>query len=98
MSVPTLPTESRAEPLDSAELEINAPLVRSILVGFLRKEVRRVGYEKAGSGVSRGVGPALVPAPGAEALRPHNARRTSTPYPRRTPPRPARTQPTSHRF
>ena len=30
MSVPTVPTRTEAEPLDSGELEINAPLVESI--------------------------------------------------------------------
>ncbi|HXA42587.1 MAG TPA: NAD+ synthase [Candidatus Solibacter sp.] len=80
MSVPTLPTESRAEPLDSAELEINAPLVRSILVGFLRKEVRRVGYEKVVIGVSGGVDSSLVAALAAEALGPENVLGISMPY------------------
>ncbi len=80
MSVPTLPTESPAEPLDSAELEINAPLVRAILVGFLRKEVRRVGYEKVVVGVSGGVDSSLVAALAAEALGPENVLGISMPY------------------
>jgi hypothetical protein len=37
MSAPTLPTEGSSEPLDTAELQINAALVKSILLGFLRK-------------------------------------------------------------
>jgi NAD+ synthase len=80
MSAPTLPTESSAEPLDTAELEINAPLVKSILLGFLRKEVRRVGYEKVVIGLSGGVDSSLVAALAAEALGPENVLAVSMPY------------------
>jgi NAD+ synthase len=80
MSAPTLPTESSAEPLDSGELEINAALVRSILLGFLRKEVRRVGYEKVVLGLSGGVDSSLVAALAAEALGSENVLAVSMPY------------------
>jgi NAD+ synthase len=80
MSAPTLPTESSAEPLDSGELEINAALVRSILLGFLRKEVRRVGYEKVVLGLSGGVDSSLVAALAAEALGSENVLALSMPY------------------
>ena len=80
MSAPTLPTKSSAEPLDSGELEINAALVRSILLGFLRKEVRRVGYEKVVLGLSGGVDSSLVAALAAEALGSENVLAVSMPY------------------
>jgi NAD+ synthase len=98
MSVPTLPTESQAEPLDSAELEINAPLVRSILVGFLRKEVRRVGYEKVVVGVSGGVDSSLVAALAAEALGPENVIAISMPYRLSNPSSLADAEAVAHRF
>jgi NAD+ synthase len=80
MSAPTVPTRTEAEPLDSGELEINAPLVESILVGFLRKEVRRVGFEKVVLGLSGGVDSALVAALAARALGPGNVTGISMPY------------------
>jgi NAD+ synthase len=80
MSVPTVPTRTEAEPLDSGELEINAPLVESILVGFLRKEVRRVGFERVVLGLSGGVDSALVAALAAKALGPGNVTGISMPY------------------
>jgi NAD+ synthase len=80
MSVPTVPTRTEAEPLDSGELEINAPLVESILVGFLRKEVRRVGFERVVLGLSGGVDSAVVAALAAKALGPENVTGISMPY------------------
>ena len=80
MNAPTVPTRTEAEPLDSGELEINAPLVESILVGFLRKEVRRVGFEKVVLGLSGGVDSALVAALAARALGPGNVTGISMPY------------------
>jgi NAD+ synthase len=80
MSAPTVPTRTEAEPLDSGELEINAALVESILVGFLRKEVRRVGFEKVVVGLSGGVDSALVAALAARALGPGNVTAISMPY------------------
>jgi NAD+ synthase len=80
MSAPTLPTEGSSEPLDSAELQINAALVKSILLGFLRKEVRRVGFEKVVVGLSGGVDSGLVAALSAEALGAENVLAISMPY------------------
>jgi NAD+ synthase len=80
MSAPTLPTEKNGEPEKSGALEINAPLVKSILLGFLRKEVRRVGYEKVVVGVSGGVDSSLVAGLAAEALGPENVLAVSMPY------------------
>jgi NAD+ synthase len=80
MSAPTLPTEGSSEPLDTAELQINAALVKSILLGFLRKEVRRVGFEKVVVGLSGGVDSGLVAALSAEALGAENVLAISMPY------------------
>jgi NAD+ synthase len=80
MSAPTVPTRTAAEPLDSGDLEINAPLVESILVGFLRKEVHRVGFEKVVVGLSGGVDSSLAAALAARALGPGNVVGVSMPY------------------
>jgi NAD+ synthase len=80
MSAPTLPTESGPAPHPGGELEINAPLVKSILLGFLRKEVRRVGFEKVVIGMSGGVDSSLVAVLAAEALGPENVLGVSMPY------------------
>jgi NAD+ synthase len=80
MSAPTLPTENNRAPGKGGALEINAPLVKSILLGFLRKEVRRVGYEKVVLGLSGGVDSSLVAGLAAEALGPENVLAVSMPY------------------
>jgi NAD+ synthase len=80
MSAPTVPTKPASEPLDSGELEINAPLVESILVGFLRKEVHRVGFQKVVLGLSGGVDSGLAAALAARALGPANVVGVSMPY------------------
>jgi NAD+ synthase len=80
MSAPTVPTRVDAEPLDSGELEINAALVEGILVGFIRSEVRRVGFEKVVLGLSGGVDSALVAALAARALGPGDVTGVSMPY------------------
>jgi NAD+ synthase len=81
MSGPTARTEPvAAEPLDSDELAINLPLVRSILVGFIRNETSRVGFERVVLGLSGGVDSALVAALAAEALGAQNVTGLSMPY------------------
>jgi NAD+ synthase len=80
MSAPTLPTDSSPAGRQTGELEINAPLVKSILLGFLRKEVRRVGYEKVVVGLSGGVDSSLVAGLAAEAMGPENVIGLSMPY------------------
>lgn len=80
MSAPTAHTEGASEPLDTGELEVNAPLVESILVGFLRKEVHRVGFEKVVVGLSGGVDSSLSGALAAEALGPANVVGVAMPY------------------
>jgi NAD+ synthase len=81
MSAPPARTEpTRAEPLDTSELDLNLPLVRSILVGFIRNETRRVGFERVVLGLSGGVDSALVAALAVEALGPANVTGVSMPY------------------
>lgn len=70
----------REEPLESAELAINLPLVRSILVGFLRNEITRVGFSRVVLGLSGGVDSALVAALAVEALGSANVTGVSMPY------------------
>jgi NAD+ synthase len=76
---PTVQVDA-AEPLDTGELAINLPLVRSILVGFLRNETSRVGFSRVVLGLSGGVDSALVAALAVEALGPQNVTGVSMPY------------------
>ncbi|MDQ6747226.1 MAG: NAD+ synthase [Candidatus Dormibacteraeota bacterium] len=69
-----------AEPLDSDELSINLPLVRSILTGFISNETGRVGFQRAVLGLSGGVDSALVAALAAEAIGPEHVTGVSMPY------------------
>ncbi|MEA2683414.1 MAG: synthase [Chloroflexota bacterium] len=76
---PTVEVDA-AEPLDTGELAVNLPLVRSILVGFLRNETSRVGFSRVVLGLSGGVDSALVAALAVEALGPQNVTGVSMPY------------------
>jgi NAD+ synthase len=75
MSVPASPSEAVFEPL-----AINGDLVRRILVGFIRNEVRKVGFERVILGLSGGVDSSLVAALAAEALGPTNVKAVIMPY------------------
>ena len=61
-------------------LTINAPLVRRMLVGFLRDEIRKVGAQKAVLGLSGGIDSELVCHLAAEALGPENVYAICMPY------------------
>jgi len=61
-------------------LDINAPLVRRILVGFLQDEIWKVGAKKAVLGLSGGIDSALVCHLAAEALGPQNVHAIYMPY------------------
>ncbi len=63
-----------------AELAINAELVTRILVGFLRSEIRRTGFQKAVFGLSGGVDSSVVAYLLAEALGPENVLAVCLPY------------------
>ena len=61
-------------------LRINPELVRGILVGFIRNEVRKVGFERVVLGLSGGVDSSLVATLAAEALGPENVLALVMPY------------------
>ncbi len=62
------------------DLSINTDLVRRILVGFIRREITRAGFQRAVVGVSGGVDSALVCFLAAEALGPENVLAVRMPY------------------
>ncbi|GAC1334585.1 MAG: NAD+ synthase [Candidatus Dormibacteria bacterium] len=83
MTAPPGPSKPRAaarEPLDTGELALNLPLVRSILVGFLRNETGRVGFHKVVVALSGGVDSAVVAALAVEALGSSNVLGINMPY------------------
>lgn len=73
---PRCPHDSRAENL----LELNLPLVRRILVGFVRNEVLRTGLKRVVFGLSGGVDSTLAAYVAAEALGPENVLGVRMPY------------------
>ncbi|HEY8677679.1 MAG TPA: NAD+ synthase [Candidatus Dormibacteraeota bacterium] len=75
MSEPASPSESLFPPL-----AINGALVRRILVGFIRNEVRKVGFERVVLALSGGVDSSLVATLAAEALGPANVKALILPY------------------
>lgn len=64
----------------AAYLAIDNQLVSELLVGFIRDEVRKVGFHQAVVGVSGGVNSALVLALCARALEPPNVHAVLMPY------------------
>jgi NAD+ synthase len=61
-------------------LAINPELVKGILIGFIRNEVRKVGFERVVLGLSGGVDSSLVATLAAEALGPPNVLALIMPY------------------
>ncbi|MBI1920726.1 MAG: NAD+ synthase [Geobacter sp.] len=61
-------------------LTVNTKLLRKILVGFIREEVRKVGVAKAVLGLSGGIDSAVVAFLAAEALGPENVHACIMPY------------------
>ena len=61
-------------------LTINPELVKRILVGFIRNEVRKVGFERVVLGLSGGVDSSLVATLAAEALGADNVLALIMPY------------------
>ena len=70
---------SLSEPV-FAPLVISPELVKSILIGFIRNEVRKVGFERLVLGLSGGVDSSLVASLAAEALGPPNVLAVIMPY------------------
>ena len=62
------------------ELAINTDLARTILTGFIRSEVRRVGFERVVIGLSGGIDSALACVLAAEALGADNVFALRLPY------------------
>ena len=63
-----------------AGLVANTDLLRKLLVGFVRDEVRKVGLAKVVLGLSGGIDSALVAFIAAEALGPENVHAICMPY------------------
>ena len=61
-------------------LHANMELLRKLLVGFVRDEVRKVGISKVVLGLSGGIDSALVVFIAAEALGPENVHAICMPY------------------
>lgn len=61
-------------------LTVNTKLLRTILVGFIREEVEKVGLKNAVLGLSGGIDSALVAYLAAEALGPANVHACIMPY------------------
>lgn len=61
-------------------LSVNTALLRQILVGFVRDEVRKVGVNKVVLGLSGGIDSALVVFIAAEALGAENVHAVCMPY------------------
>jgi NAD+ synthase len=61
-------------------LSVNTTLLRTILVGFLREEIHKVGLRKGVLGLSGGIDSALVAFLAAEALGPENVHAVCMPY------------------
>ena len=64
----------------NVELAINTELARKILTGFIRSEIRRVGFTRAVIGLSGGIDSALACALAAEALGAQNVLAVRMPY------------------
>ena len=63
-----------------SKLRVNTRLLRKILVGFIREEVRKVGLNKAVLGLSGGIDSALVAALATEALGAEDVHACIMPY------------------
>lgn len=70
----------RPDPADAGPLRIDAGLVRTMLVSFLRDETLRTGLRRVVLGLSGGVDSAVVVALAAEALGPAQVTALYTPY------------------
>ena len=61
-------------------LTINGKLLRSMLVGFIKEEVEKVGMKRVVLGLSGGIDSALVAFLAADALGPENVYAVTMPY------------------
>ncbi|MFQ5942746.1 MAG: NAD+ synthase [Anaerolineales bacterium] len=65
---------------DEINLDINSPIAKKILTGFIRSETHRSGFERAVVGLSGGVDSSLTCVLAAEALGPENILAVRIPY------------------
>src|SRR3982751_1114039 len=72
--------KAMAEAPGSDPMRLNGPLVEAILVGFIRDEVRRVGFRKVVLGLSGGIDSTLSAYLAASALGPENVCGIRMPY------------------
>src|SRR5512138_1508500 len=63
-----------------SRLSVNTPLLRKILVHFIREEICKTGLKKGILGLSGGIDSALVAFLAAEALGPENVHAICMPY------------------
>lgn len=68
------------KPKEFPNLHIDTRLARDILVGFIKSEIRRVGFQRAVLGLSGGIDSALSCFLAAEALGPENVLALRLPY------------------
>jgi len=73
-------TTPRRTVSDSDALSIDSDVVRDVLVGFVRNEVRKVGFERVVVGLSGGIDSALSAALACAALGPENVVPILMPY------------------
>jgi NAD+ synthase len=73
-------TTPRQTVSDVDALSIDSDVVRDILVGFVRNEVRKVGFERVVVGLSGGIDSALSAAIACAALGPENVLAILMPY------------------
>lgn len=66
--------------MNDSNLSINPKLARTVLTGFIRKELERVGFSKAVLGLSGGIDSALSCFLASEALGPENVLAVRMPY------------------
>ena len=71
---------ARASTATPPAIPINTPVLRRILVAFIRNEVRKVGVERVVLGLSGGVDSSLAAFLAAEALGPANVLGIRMPY------------------
>jgi NAD+ synthase len=79
-ATPVIKPEIKPEIRPEIDLDINPELARTILTGFIRSEVQRVGYRRAVIGLSGGIDSAVSYYLAVEALGAENVLAVRMPY------------------